>query len=108
VSPVAFNTRHAPTRFGKGCALLLAALVLLLAVMAACPAVHEWFHHDAGHADHVCAVTLFAHGVTTAVAAVSLALVGWRLLGDASVAARELRLPAPSRRLPPGRAPPVS
>jgi hypothetical protein len=43
-------------------ASLLAGLVLLLDAMAACPALHELIHHDAGKADHECAVTMFAHG----------------------------------------------
>jgi hypothetical protein len=58
-------------RFAKGCfgrpgkafvASLLVALVLLLDAMAACPALHELIHHDAGKPDHECAVTMFAHG----------------------------------------------
>ena len=40
---------------------LLAHLVLVLA-MAASPALHDTIHDGAGHADHLCAVTLFASG----------------------------------------------
>jgi hypothetical protein len=43
-------------------ASLLVCLVLLLDAMAACPALHELIHKDAGKADHNCAVTMFAHG----------------------------------------------
>jgi len=43
-------------------AALLIGLVLLLDAMAACPALHEFIHHDAGKANHQCAVTMFAHG----------------------------------------------
>jgi hypothetical protein len=43
-------------------AWLLIGLVLLLNAMASSPALHEWFHADAGQAEHQCAVTLFAHG----------------------------------------------
>jgi hypothetical protein len=43
-------------------ASLLAGLVLLLNAMAASPSLHEWFHAGAGHSEHQCAVTLFAHG----------------------------------------------
>ena len=43
-------------------AALLVALVLLLDALAACPELHELIHHDAGKADHDCAVTMFAHG----------------------------------------------
>jgi hypothetical protein len=50
-------------RFGRAAiATLLVAMVLLLDAMAAAPALHEWFHADAGHEEHQCAVTLFAHG----------------------------------------------
>lgn len=37
-------------------------LVLLLNLLAAVPSLHELIHHDAGEADHQCAVTMFAHG----------------------------------------------
>jgi hypothetical protein len=43
-------------------AALLVGVVLLLDAMAACPALHEMIHHDAGKEDHECAVTMFAHG----------------------------------------------
>ena len=43
-------------------ASLLTGIVLLLNAMAASPSLHEWFHPDAGKADHQCAVTMFAHG----------------------------------------------
>jgi hypothetical protein len=43
-------------------AALLAGIVLLLDAMAACPALHEMIHHDAGKEDHHCAVTLLASG----------------------------------------------
>jgi hypothetical protein len=52
-----------PTLPGKAfVALLLIANILLLDAMAACPALHELIHHDAGKPDHECAVTMFAHG----------------------------------------------
>ena len=43
-------------------AAALVGLILLLDAMAACPALHEMIHKDADHADHQCAVTMFAHG----------------------------------------------
>jgi hypothetical protein len=43
-------------------AAVLVGVVLLLDAMAACPALHEAIHHDAGKPDHECAVTMFAHG----------------------------------------------
>ena len=41
---------------------LLVGIVLLLDAMAACPALHEMIHHDAGKEDHDCAVTMLAAG----------------------------------------------
>ena len=41
---------------------LLLVSWLLTTAMAACPALHEYFHHGAGSPDHQCAVTLFTHG----------------------------------------------
>ena len=43
-------------------AALLVGIVLLLDAMAACPALHEMIHHDAGKEDHDCAVTMLALG----------------------------------------------
>ena len=100
-------TSQTPGAFTKACALLLAVTVILLAVLAVCPAAHEWFHHDADHSDHECAVTLFAHGVTTAITGVALALISWRLIGNAIASAKEFQLPPLPSRFPPGRAPPV-
>ncbi len=42
--------------------VLTILLVLFLNLLAAAPSLHERFHPDAGHEDHQCAVTLFAHG----------------------------------------------
>ena len=41
---------------------LLLVSWLVITAMAACPALHEYFHHDAGSPDHQCAATLFTHG----------------------------------------------
>ncbi len=43
-------------------AALLVGIVLLLDAMAACPALHEMIHKDAGKEDHDCAVTMLALG----------------------------------------------
>jgi hypothetical protein len=43
-------------------AALLVGVVLLLDAMAACPALHEMIHKDAGKEDHDCAVTMLALG----------------------------------------------
>jgi hypothetical protein len=54
--------RHFKLRGKVVIASLLMCLVLLLDAMAACPALHELIHKDAGKVDHDCAVTMFAHG----------------------------------------------
>ena len=55
-------------QFGRpALAALLAGIVLLLDAMAACPALHEKIHHDAGKEDHDCAVTMFAQGKASSV-----------------------------------------
>ena len=86
-----------------GCAML----VLLLAILAADPAAHRWLHADSDHEDHSCAVVLFAHGLTSALAAVVLVLVAWRLLSVLGRAGEVLQLAAPSYFLQPACGPPV-
>jgi hypothetical protein len=55
--------KHSFKNLRKPCvAVLLIGLVSLLNLMAAAPALHQAIHHDAGRADHDCAVTMFAHG----------------------------------------------
>jgi len=50
-------------RIGKpALAALLVGVILFMDAMAACPALHEMIHKDAGKEDHDCAVTMFAHG----------------------------------------------
>jgi hypothetical protein len=40
---------------------------LFVATLSVSPSLHQYFHHDAGSAEHSCAATLFAHGkITTA------------------------------------------
>lgn len=83
------------------------ALVLLLTVLAACPELHAWLHRDAGEADHECVVTLYQHGVVSAV--VEIALVVVLLVWRARVVAAPAALHLASSRywLPPALAPPV-
>jgi|ERR1700677_256791 len=66
----------------KGVAAFCLGLFLLVEAMAAVPALHVFFHHDAGDPGHECAVTLFTHGqahhsVTTLVVVRAAPLV-WR------------------------------
>jgi predicted Kef-type K+ transport protein len=87
-------------------AWLAMATVLMLAVLVVSPATHEHLHCDAHQPEHVCAITLFAQGLTTVVATVALAVVVWRLL-RAAEAERKIFVQAPAFVHLPGRAPPA-
>lgn len=87
-------------------ASLLTSLVLLLNALAASPSLHEWFHADAGHEDHHCAVTLFAHGHVDSTT-VDVPIVT-PLTFVETVSSVELSIFSPAiENLPAGRAPPV-
>ena len=86
---------------------MLTGIVLLLAIMAASPAVHHWLHADSDQQDHECAITLYTQGVAVAVGSVALAIVVWRLLGLSQGAGIELFLRVPRYLHIPGRAPPL-
>jgi hypothetical protein len=95
--------RHVSIPFG----VLSILLVLVLNLLAASAALHEWLHADAGKTDHECAVTLFAHGQmdSTAVevaAILPVAPVEFLPLTSVSV------FKALVETLPPGRGPPFS
>jgi hypothetical protein len=110
-------------RLGAG---LCAALVLLLAVLAACPAAHAWIHDHENHAAHSvtdggahgqnpanpdddgCAVTLFAHGVVSTAVFAALAVTLFFLISSVAQPREALCLPAPRYRLPPLCGPPQS
>jgi hypothetical protein len=86
----------------------LASLVLFLAAMAASPVAHGELHHDACHADHECAITMFAQGAEPVQSAIEVA---W------SIGRVESRVPAtqpfagveePAHLRPPASGPPVA
>ena len=86
---------------------LLVALVLLLNALAASPQLHEIFHTDHSKADHLCAVTMFAHGqMDAADAAVTAGLPSAGF--DFSPPPPVMVFSLAAETLPPGRAPPVS
>jgi type III secretory pathway component EscT len=97
--------RLAPLK--RAAAWVSVALVLMLSVLAVSPATHEHLHCDAGQAEHTCAITLFAQGVTTAAVAMVLAVVVWRLLNRVAVW-WDVFVLAPAFSHLPGRAPPVA
>ncbi len=92
-------------RFG---AALGVALLLLLTVSAASPALHHWLHTDGvtDAADN-CAVVLFASGITLAATTVALAArtVVWRERDRLAFA--EIFLASPRYLRQPERGPPV-
>ena len=86
---------------------LLVAFVLLLNALAASPALHEFFHADASKADHLCAVTMFAHGQMDTAAVDVAAIIPPAFTEFLSLAATPVFSSAVEI-LPPGRAPPVA
>jgi hypothetical protein len=46
----------------SGAGVFCLGAFLIVQFMAAVPAFHAWFHHDAADPNHECAVTLFLHG----------------------------------------------
>ena len=100
--------------------------MLLLNVLAACPAAHEWIHGHEEHAAHDatatgshhhdadkpdedgCVVTLFAHGVITATVFAALIIALFRLVAVAVQPGEALCLSAPPYLLPPLCGPPQS
>ncbi len=87
-------------------AALGVGLVLVLSVLAASPRLHEWLHPDADQPGHVCAITLFHHGVVRASVPVVLTAAAVRWVTRRDVLPPAPDLVAPRYRLIPGRAPP--
>ena len=83
-----------------------AVLVLTLSVLAASPQFHRWLHPDADQPEHECAITLFQHGVTEPLAAISFVVTPLLLVAGLGAFPAGPDLLAPRYRLSPGRAPP--
>jgi len=97
-----------PDLFFRMVASICAALVLTLAILAVCPALHAWLHGEKQlDDDDDCAVVLFVQGVTPALAAIVAIAIGLRELADELPAPRILFLAARRFQLPPGRGPPA-
>ena len=99
-------TRHCHRRSLAIVASLLGGLVLLLNAMAASPSLHEWFHADAGKAEHQCAVTMFAHGQVDAASVDVPISAPLAFVETVPFVAFSVFSPA-IENLPAGRAPPV-
>jgi len=85
------------------------ALVLALTVLAVSPALHAWLHGENQlDPNDDCAVVLFAHGLTPALAALVLLGLVLRPRLEQPSAPDLLFLVAPSFDLPPGCGPPLS
>jgi hypothetical protein len=94
-------------QFGRSLiAVLLIGLVLLLNAMAACPALHELIHKDADHADHQCAVTMFAHGKVES-ASVDVPVIVVVVSVATTLQIKFSTFSAAIENLPQGRAPPA-
>lgn len=116
-----FSPSRQPSLSCRLTAVLGIALVLLLNVLAASPTLHAWVHghepaaehNNPGHApvdcdDHECAVTLFAHGVTSLLF-LSLLLLVWFLTRGGILDTSEWRIAArPRYWLVPSHAPPAA
>lgn len=88
-------------------AVLCGALVWVLSLLAASQQLHLSLHDDAGHADHVCAVTLFSHGTDNPEAATVFVAEPAITLLARVMPADPLRVESPADWLQPGRGPPA-
>jgi len=84
-----------------------AAAVWVLGLLAVSPQLHATLHSDAGHIEHSCAVTLFAHGVEIATG--GTCAVCAPVLFPAGQCSVQPALPVAEAdyRLPPGCGPPL-
>jgi hypothetical protein len=100
---------HSPlTVLQRTLAGVLSATILLLTLLAVCPSAHERLHAHAGDSEHVCAITLYAQGVTATVCHVAVLAPSERCEVVAAVSDPDLVLVAPRYWLRPLRGPPVS
>ena len=115
-----FNLNRQPSSFHRITAVLGVALVLLLSVLAASPELHAWVHGPqeaaqhtgpdhapVGDADHECAVTLFASGVSLLLAFFLVLLARVLNRNQALFSSDWLIVTRPHYWLVPSHAPPV-
>ena len=100
-------------RLRRSCAIVSAALVLLLTILAASPVAHRALHshdcdgHDpSGASEHVCAIVLFASGIALPVGAVVATPPRAVAHGISHATATEVLLVSPRYLRQPERGPP--
>jgi len=89
-------------------ALLLSALIILLSLLGASPALHKLIHADADSADHSCAITLFARGQVDAAMAAPMAAGLIMLFGGIALLSETFQFPLANYRFSRSRAPPAA
>jgi hypothetical protein len=115
-----FSLNRQSSSFHRITAVFGVALVLLLSVLAASPELHAWVHgHEGaaqhtspvdapvGDADHACAVTLFASGVSLLLAFFLVLLARVLIRSHALRSSDWLIVTRPHYWLVPSHAPPV-
>lgn len=105
------RAQHPPftaTPASRWLAVFCALSVWMLGLLAASPQLHAALHNDADQADHTCAVTLFNHGVDTALVGDDLVSAPALFAAGECVLPPALPVAAPHHRLPPGCGPPLS
>ena len=115
-----FSNNRNPSSFHRLAAVLSVAMVLLLTVLAASPELHAWVHgpeemvqhNGSGHepvgdADHECAVTLFASGISLLLAFFLVLLARVLIRNQALLSGDWLIVSRPHYWLVPSHAPPV-
>jgi len=88
-------------------AVLCALAVWMLGLLAVSPQLHTSLHSDADHVDHVCAVTLFSHGVESAVGITCVANAPVLFPAGQCLVQPALPVAGSHYRLPPGCGPPL-
>jgi hypothetical protein len=107
--PVISRRDYFPDPWRRLTAAAGVAVVLALTVLAVSPTLHAWLHGEKQlDANDDCAVVLFAHGLTPALAALVLLGLFLRRRPEILPLPAVLFLVEPSFDLPPGCGPPLS
>src|SRR5580704_747769 len=62
VSPTLMRWKMNRNKRGPVLPLFLSGLLLFVCALSSSASLHQWFHHDAGSAEHQCAASEFARG----------------------------------------------